>query len=127
MQALFAALQLIPFIVQAVVSVEQMFGSKSGTGAQKKSVVMETVKSVVEKTDEVKAQADVLIPVVSQTIDGVVGALNASGLWPKGQEELARVHGFFGAFSSILGAFSAAGHAAQAAGSSSTFPSSAGD
>lgn len=106
MQALFAILQLLPLILNAVVTVESAFGK--GQGAAKKGLIMGAIAPVAEAAHGVKETADVLVPAISQTIDGVVNVLNATGAWPKGIDGLRTAQRAFSAAQGLITAVDAA-------------------
>ena len=69
LQVVASLVQLAPSILQLIVQIEQVFGS--GSGAVKKSIVMEPVKSCGAPVEVVAG--------VSNMVDAHVAALNQAG------------------------------------------------
>lgn len=107
MQVLFAILQLLPLILNAIVTVENALPGK-GQGAAKKGLIMGAIAPAAEAAHGIKGTADVIVPAISSTIDGVVSVLNATGAWPKGVEGLRTAQQAFGAAQGLITAVDAA-------------------
>lgn len=88
--ALILQLAMIVFtnLPALITSAEVAFGHKSGTGAQKKAVVIETVKTgltIANTINKGKPVLDenttaVIVGAAGALTDGVVGILNAAGV-----------------------------------------------
>ena len=72
------AMQFLPYALQAVVAVEGVIGSQSGT--TKKAVVMSAVLAANQVAGTVPESH---VKVVSALIDTLVGGLNAAGVFGK--------------------------------------------
>jgi len=72
MQTLIVIFQLLPLIIQAIQSVEQV-APQSGAGAEKKQLILDIVKGILGDEG--------LVPSIAKVIDLVVALLNKLGVF----------------------------------------------
>ncbi len=78
MNALLLALKYFPYVIQAVVAVEQSIGSQPG--ATKKQVILGAVQAAAKTAGTVDEQH---VKAISGLIDATVGMLNTVGAFTK--------------------------------------------
>lgn len=78
MKILFALVQLLPVILQAIMGVEEVIGA--GNGSTKKQMVLDSIQAVAKAGESVP---NGLVSAVSGFIDSTVGNLNSSGIFKK--------------------------------------------
>lgn len=107
MQAIMAAMQVLPTAIGAVTTVEAAFGDKA-TGAQKKDVVMSGVHGALQNVQDGAQAFQTVVPAISGMIDVLVTQLNQHNLWPQGQKELTKVQAAVGVAGTVASAIQGA-------------------
>ena len=81
--------KIIPVVLQVVPLVERLF--KDSTGAEKKEIAIELIKPAVRAAEAATGKElvdeDELSRAADKAVDGVVGILNTTGVFKKGESE----------------------------------------
>lgn len=111
-------LQLLPTLLGLITSIEAVFpGAK---GADKKNLLLSAIEPAVTAVHGAAEGAQSVMPVVSQTVDSLVGALNATKLWPKGVAALNKIGAAVPVAAAAIAEVDHAVSAAESAASTST-------
>lgn len=74
--------QLFPLILQTVKAVETAFPA-GGQGAAKLAIVQGVIQHALEVSNDLQVTAAQIVPVLTPIVNGVVGMLNATGVFNK--------------------------------------------